>query len=117
MNIKELKDNPNYVRADPEYLEFSEVDDIWVRAYSLEKSGSVIAQHTHTHDHITLVSRGTVQMWQDGEDVGLFVAPAVITILAGKKHMFTALTNDVVLCCLHNLRGTGLESPEIMKGA
>jgi hypothetical protein len=56
-------------------------------------------------------------MWQDGEDVGLFVAPAVITILAGKKHMFTALTNDVVLCCLHNLRGTGLESPEIMKGA
>jgi len=24
-----------------------------------------------------------------------------------------ALTDDVVLCCLHNLRGTGLESPEI----
>jgi len=107
----------NYVRIEPEYIEFAEVDDIWVRSYSLEKSGSVAAQHTHTHDHITLVSSGSVQMWQDGEDVGVFIAPAIITILAGKKHMFTALTDNVVLCCLHNLRGTGLESPEIMKGA
>jgi hypothetical protein len=23
------------------------------------------------------------------------------------------MTDDVVLCCLHNLRGTGLESPKI----
>jgi hypothetical protein len=24
------------------------------------------------------------------------------------------LTDNVVLCCLHNLRGTGLESPQVL---
>jgi quercetin dioxygenase-like cupin family protein len=107
----------NYVRIEPEYIEFAEVDDIWVRSYSLEKSGSVAAQHTHTHDHMTLVSRGSVEAWQDNELMGVYIAPAIIKIEAGKSHTFKALTDDVVLCCLHNLRGTGLESPEIMKGA
>ena len=107
----------NYVRIEPKYIEFAEVDDIWVRSYSLEKSGSVAAQHTHTHDHMTLVSRGSVEAWQDNELMGVYIAPAIIKIEAGKSHTFKALTDDVVLCCLHNLRGTGLESPEIMKGA
>jgi hypothetical protein len=49
--------------------------------------------------------------------MGVYIAPAIIKIEAGKSHTFKALTDDVVLCCLHNLRGTGLESPEIMKGA
>jgi quercetin dioxygenase-like cupin family protein len=70
----------------------------------------------HVHDHITIVSRGTVEAWQDGVLTGVYTAPALIKILAGKKHLFKALTDDVVFCCLHNLRGTGLESPEIMEG-
>lgn len=96
------------------YIEFAEVDDIWVRAYSVDKAQTLMSQHTHAHDHITLVSRGTVEAWQDGELLGQYTAPAIIKIPAGKKHAFTTLTDDVVLCCLHNLRGTGLESPEIM---
>jgi hypothetical protein len=113
MDVEILRDNPNYRLKEPEFIEFAEVDDIWVRAYTVAKAKSVIAQHVHAHDHITLVSRGTVEAWQDGESIGEFVAPALITIPAGKKHAFMALTDDVVLCCLHNLRGTGLESPEI----
>jgi quercetin dioxygenase-like cupin family protein len=62
---------------------------------------------------MTLVSRGTVEAWQDGELLGEYKAPAIVKIPAGKKHAFIAVTDDVVLCCLHNLRGTGLESPEI----
>jgi len=116
MDINALKEDPKYVIVEHPYLEFAEVDDIWVRAYNLEKQGSIAAQHAHTHDHITLVSRGTVQSWQDGESMGVFIAPAIIKIKAGTQHYFTALTDDVVLCCLHNLRGTGLESPEIMEG-
>ena len=113
MNLPDTKGNPNYTKVEPQYIEFAEVDDIWVRAYSVAKAKSVVTQHVHTHDHVTLVSRGTVRAWQDGEDMGEFIAPAMITIPAGKKHSFMAITDDVVLCCLHNLRGTGLESPEI----
>ncbi len=101
---------------DSSYIEFAEVDDIWVRAYDLKKAGRIASQHVHAHDHITFVSSGSVQAWQDGEDLGTFNAPSMITIPANKKHAFVALSDNVVLCCLHNLRGTGLESPEIIKG-
>jgi quercetin dioxygenase-like cupin family protein len=95
-----------------DYIEFAEVDDIWVRAYTLEKARSVISQHVHVHDHITLVSNGSVRVWQDDAEPTEFHAPAIITIPAGSRHKFQALTDNVVLCCLHNLRGTGMNMPE-----
>jgi mannose-6-phosphate isomerase-like protein (cupin superfamily) len=116
MDIKEIEANPRYKRVELEFVEFIEVDDIWVRAYTVPLAETIISQHVHTHDHITLVSSGSIEMWQDGESFGQFDAPAVIRIPAGKKHAFKALTDNVALCCLHNLRGTGLESPEIIKG-
>jgi hypothetical protein len=112
MDLNAVREDPDYKRVEPDYVEFAEVDDIWVRAYNVPKAKTIISQHVHAHDHVTLVSRGTIEGWQDGESIGTFVAPALVTIPAGKKHAFMALTDDVVLCCLHNLRGTGLESPE-----
>jgi quercetin dioxygenase-like cupin family protein len=100
-------------QIDLNYIEFAEVDDIWVRAYSVAKTNTVLSQHVHAHDHITLVSSGSVEAWQDGKSIGVFEAPSVVKIPAGKKHAFLALTDNVMLCCLHNLRGTGLEQPEI----
>jgi len=100
-----------------DYIEFAEVDDIWVRAYSVKKARTVISQHVHVHDHITLVSSGSVRVWQDDTEPREFHAPAMITIPAGTRHKFQALTDDVVLCCLHNLRGTGLDSPEAVGSA
>lgn len=114
MDIEILAQDPKYVVVEHEYIEFAEVDDIWVRAYSMKTAESIAAQHTHTHDHITILSRGTAECWQEGKLLGTYVAPAMIHIKAHKKHLFKALTDDVVFCCLHNLRGTGLESPEIM---
>ena len=106
-----------YVPVEHEYIEFAEVDDIWVRAYSMKKAESIAGQHVHAHDHMTIVSSGKVEAWQDGDLIGVYTAPAVIKVQAGKHHAFKALTDDVVFCCIHNLRGTGLESPEIMEGA
>jgi quercetin dioxygenase-like cupin family protein len=100
-------------RIDPNYIEFAEVDDIWVRAYSVAKANTVMSQHIHTHDHITLVSSGSIEAWQDGESIGVFTAPSIVKIPAGKKHAFLALTDNVVVCCLHTLRGTDLAQPEI----
>lgn len=113
MNLDAVRENPAYKQVELDYVEFAEADDIWVRAYSVDKATKTIVQHVHEHDHMTLVSRGTVEAWQEGEVMGVFKAPAIIKISAGKKHAFTAMTDDVVLCCLHNLRGTGLESPKI----
>jgi quercetin dioxygenase-like cupin family protein len=100
-------------QIDLNYIEFAEVDDIWVRAYSVAKANTVLSQHVHAHDHITLVSSGSVEAWQDGKSIGVFEAPSIVKIPAGKKHAFLALTDNVMLCCLHNLRGTDLAQPEI----
>jgi len=114
-NVEELIKAGTHKRVNHDYVEFAEVDDIWMRAYTLKKAKSIASQHVHTHDHITLLANGTVHFWQDEEDKGVYTAPAMLHVPAGKNHSFVALTDNVVLCCLHNLRGTGLESPEIMK--
>lgn len=108
-----IKD-PTSIKVPLNYVEFAEVDDIWIRAYTIEKAKTSVAQHVHEHDHMTLVAQGQVEGWQDGESMGIFTAPAIVKIPAGKQHGFTALTDNVVLCCLHNLRGTGLETPGFM---
>ena len=100
---------------EPDFVQFAEADDIWVRAYSLKEAGQIVPQHAHEHEHITLLCRGSIRGWKDGELLGDFNAPALIVIPAGSKHAFLALTNDVVLSCLHNLRGTDTTEPRIME--
>ena len=95
------------------FVQFAEADDMWVRTYTLEKAGYMVPQHAHEHDHITLLSQGSVEAWKDEENIGIFNAPAMLVIPAGSKHRFLALTNNVLLSCLHNLRGTDLKEPKI----
>jgi quercetin dioxygenase-like cupin family protein len=97
-----------------EYVEFAEVDGMWVRAYTLEKRNQVAAQHVHDHDHITLLASGSVAFWRNGEQVSQHDAPAILTVPAGAKHAFVALSDNVVLCCLHNLRGASSPASSIM---
>ena len=111
--MNDISTNPNYRQIELDYVQFNEVDDIWIRSYSVEKANSVMRQHSHEHDHATIVSRGTVEVWHGDEFIGQYTAPAVINVPAGKKHSFKTLTDGVLLCCLHNLRGTGLESPQV----
>lgn len=82
------------------------VDDwLFVKQIPL-KAGEAAEQHVHEYDHVTMVAVGTVRVWVDGEDCGEAAAPKPLTILAGQKHMFLAVT-DAVLYCIHNLRGEG----------
>ena len=101
------------LNIDPPHVQFAEADGMWVRTYTLAKAGYIVPQHAHEHDHITLISQGSVEAWKDDEHLGVFQAPAMIVIPAGSKHKFRALTDNVFLSCLHNLRGTGLKEPQI----
>ena len=82
----------------------------------MDKKGDTISGHAHTYDHITLLSSGKVSMKHDkGEN--FFSAPKLIVTPKGIKHEFKALTDDVVLCCIHAIRdGDGVDdvaSPDI----
>jgi hypothetical protein len=47
MELEAIRTNPAYKEVPLDYIEFAEVDDIWVRAYSIAKAKTIIAQHVH----------------------------------------------------------------------
>lgn len=97
---------PEIVERRPaEMKEFYADDWLFVGVIPL-KAGEAAEQHVHEYDHPSVVATGTIRVWVDGEDKGLFVAPTYVTIRAGQQHRFLAVTDALILCC-HNLRGEG----------
>ena len=94
-----------------EIISTFEVDDIWGKIYRVPQ-GYFVPQHSHEHDHITLLIEGSMEVWIEEKYEGRFVAPASLGILKGRRHTFKTLA-PTTFCCLHNLRGTGLEAPAI----
>ena len=62
-------------------------------------AGSILVQHKHKHDHLSILASGSVELVVD--DVKSVIhAPACITIEANKHHGVKSLT-DVVWYCIH----------------
>ena len=62
-------------------------------------AGHVLVQHKHKHDHLSILAAGVVDLTVDGQTKRV-AAPACLTIVAGKHHGVTAIT-DVVWYCVH----------------
>jgi len=69
----------------------------------MPKSGDIIKGHAHTFDHITLLSSGSVLMEHDNGS-NTFKAPQLIVTPKGITHKFTALEDNVLICCVHAIR-------------
>jgi quercetin dioxygenase-like cupin family protein len=83
-------------------------DGVTVKEMSFAEAFTVVPQHSHCHDHLTLLATGRVRIWADGELLGDRTAPDAIFIKAGVKHAFQTLSPGVVLYCIHNtLRSAG----------
>lgn len=76
------------------------------------KAGDKNEGHVHNFDHITLLSKGSVEVNVDGQTT-IFKAPHMIYIVAGKSHFLTALEDDTVASCIHALR-TGEREEDIL---
>jgi quercetin dioxygenase-like cupin family protein len=86
-------------------IEFiQEVGGLYFRAILLEKTGSVVPQHKHPFNHVTLVASGKVRMWVDGAWVGDFSGFYAIEIEANKEHVFQALEDNTRLSCVHDTK-------------
>ena len=79
------------------------VDNVYVKMMQMPKIGDIIKGHAHTFDHITLLSSGSVLMEHDNGS-NTFKAPRLIVTPKGIKHKFTALEDNVLLCCVHAIR-------------
>lgn len=91
------------VAIDQSGIEVYTSDGIYLKQWSFPHAGVMVPQHAHCWDHLTMVARGAVHVWRDGEYAGRFAAPAGIEIKAGVKHTFQVLEANTVLYCLHNL--------------
>lgn len=88
------------------------VSNLWVRMMHFVKAGDRNEGHIHNYDHITLLSKGSMEVDVDG-NVSRFTAPQLIYIAAGKRHFLTALEDDTIASCLHALR-TGEREEDIL---
>ena len=62
-------------------------------------ANSLLMQHTHKFDHLSILAKGSVELVVDGVK-SIVDAPACITIQAGKHHGVKSLT-DVTWYCIH----------------
>lgn len=83
-----------------------QADGVFAKQIMIPKEGTLIPQHSHCYDHMTIVACGGVIV-SDGEDTRTFAAPAVIRIRAGVKHSFVTTVDDTALYCIHNTARTG----------
>jgi quercetin dioxygenase-like cupin family protein len=62
-------------------------------------AGHVLVQHSHKHDHLSILASGSVEVVVDGK-TSVINAPACFTIEANKHHGVKTLT-DAVWYCIH----------------
>lgn len=78
--------------------------NIWVRQNTMEKAGISHPGHKHHFDHVTLLTKGKVQIEVEGQPTKEFSAPTFIVIRKELEHKITALTDDVLYYCVFALR-------------
>ncbi len=60
-------------------------------------AGTSLGQHAHTHDHLSVLVSGSVELTVDGEKQAL-TGFQILTLVAGKQHQIHAITDAVWLC-------------------
>lgn len=83
------------------------VDGICIKSIRIPVAGTLVPQHSHVYDHVTMLAVGSMHVWAGDMYVGTFHAPQHLTIPGGVKHRFQSLTDGVVFFCIHNASRTG----------
>ncbi len=86
------------------------VSNVYSRLMYFVNKGDVEVGHSHTYDHATLLSNGSVLYevldGPDGNTVASkeFYAPGYIFVEKNKFHRITALEDKTVCACIHAMR-------------
>ena len=63
-------------------------------------AGAEIVSHKHNYSHLSILAKGTVHLYADGQPPVRYQAPACIEIKAGVNHSIVAI-EDAVWFCIH----------------
>lgn len=87
--------------------------NIWVRQNRIEKAGEFHDGHKHHFDHVSLLTKGSVEVKVEGYPPKTFSAPTFIVIRKELHHQFIALEDDVNWYCVFALRDLDGEVIEV----
>lgn len=74
---------------------------LFIKTAIVPKAGTIIPQHSHNTDHVTLLAVGTMRVWADDVLLGDYTGPTGILIRARTKHRFCTMTDGLVFACIH----------------
>lgn len=86
------------------------VSNVYTRMMNFISKGDVEIGHSHTFDHATLVSSGSILYevldGPDGKSLSSkeFKAPTAVFVEKNKFHRITALEDNTMCACIHALR-------------
>lgn len=93
----------------PYGIEVHECDGLFLKQMFIPKRMTFVPQHSHVWDHLSMLVRGGVRVWEVADDEHRapveYFAPKGILIKAGVKHLFLSLVDDTEIWCVHNLHG------------
>jgi quercetin dioxygenase-like cupin family protein len=93
----------------PYGVEVHTADGVFVKQMVIPKAGTIVPQHSHVYDHITMLAKGSVLVHAGDMDTAeMRAAPCGILIRAGVKHSFTSMEDGAVLYCIHRERDGGV---------
>lgn len=92
----------------PDSVEFSFEDGVFVKSGFFKLAGRIVPQHSHDYPHATFIATGSVAAWAGEEYLGEFHAPSHIPIKAKTKHLFKTLEDNTLIYCIHNVMRNGM---------
>jgi hypothetical protein len=97
-------------------IELGYFGNIWVKQNILKYEGDMGPDHKHFFDHVTLLTKGSVEVHVEGKEPKKFVAPTFIVIRKEQSHRIVALEDDVNYYCIFALRNIDGEVIEDIYG-
>lgn len=97
-------------------IELGYFGNIWVRQNILKYAGDSYHGHKHFFDHVTLLTKGKVEVQVEGKEPKQFTAPTFIVIRKEQAHKIIALEDDVNYYCVYALRNMDGEVIEDIYG-
>lgn len=94
--------------------ELGYVGNIWVRQNYLEKAGDKVGGHIHYFDHVSLLTKGSVEVFIDGKDPKVFHAPTFIVIRKNHRHEIISLEDDTSWYCVFAARNIDGSTADIV---
>jgi hypothetical protein len=87
--------------------------NVWIRKLYFKDTGVVHDGHSHNHDHMSILVKGSVVVEIEGYKPQTYHAPTFITIKANDHHKIVALEDDTIWFCVFAMRDTdGLSAEE-----